>query len=416
MESEDASVQEWSLILDDSCLYPDGGGQPCDFGRVGDAKVLRVDTTPAGLQVIVDREFQIGEKVTCRVDWDRRYDFMQQHTCQHLLSAVVSILFNNDTVKWELGSCTVAVDFEREGAFSGDEIRMIEDQVNSHVRASRKVFCTMVDKCDLDTTPDLRGRPKGKALEMESLRLVTIEGLDSNPCGGTHLASTAEIQLFGIVGTETNRGAARLRFVCGHRALARFSACLTREAQLCATLGVGAGDLSITVDTLYADRREASKQLKNVTDELALLLGTALLSAWQRAAAPPPFIAFNRPNASLSFLQDVADAIMSQSEALGLGLQAVYLSGGATDMPGNKKGRGKQKLDPTAALPMSPDMPVSGPFVLYGSNVAMVGDIKDRLYEAIQAKGGGRPGKLQGQASRLQNMQAVEKLLLSIIV
>ena len=75
----------YSLILDDSCLYPEGGGQPCDLGYIDENEVLSVELVSNGLQVIIKKEYLIGTKVICKVNWNRRYDFMQQHTCQHLL-------------------------------------------------------------------------------------------------------------------------------------------------------------------------------------------------------------------------------------------------------------------------------------------------------------------------------------------
>jgi alanyl-tRNA synthetase len=420
--------EEFCLTLDDSCLYPEGGGQPYDLGSVNDAAVLRVEVASQGLQVVVNKEFDVGEKVVCKVDWDRRYDFMQQHTCQHLLSAVVSILCGSETVKWELGSGSVAVDFEHEGAFTKDEIKLIEENVNAHIRALRRVLYSVVNKDELDSVIDLRGRPKGKALELDDLRLVTIEGLDSNPCGGTHLASTGEIQMFKIVGAETDRGAARLRFLCGNRVFAGFTMCLIREAELCSTLGVGAVDLPQTVDVLYKDRRDASKQIKSLSDELAAMLGASLVTTWRdenaiaiaNGAVSRPFIVCNRPNASLAFLQETADSIMTHSESQGLGLRAIYLSGAVMEATGKvskKGGKGKKgsstvpsnELDPAGA-------PLSGPFILYGSRPSDVESMKEAVYAAVQGKGGGRPGKLQGQATALQCMFAIEEIFFTTLV
>jgi alanyl-tRNA synthetase len=78
----------FGVILDDSCLYAEGGGQPWDLGSIDNHEVLRVEIVPEGLQVAVKHSFPIGSTVTCRVDWERRYDFMQQHSCQHLLRSV----------------------------------------------------------------------------------------------------------------------------------------------------------------------------------------------------------------------------------------------------------------------------------------------------------------------------------------
>jgi alanyl-tRNA synthetase len=87
--TEHAATDTYGVILEDSCLYPEGGGQPWDLGTIDDHEVLSVEMTPKGLQVTVKHPFSVGSRVVCKVDWDRRYDFMQQHSCQHLLRSLV---------------------------------------------------------------------------------------------------------------------------------------------------------------------------------------------------------------------------------------------------------------------------------------------------------------------------------------
>eukprot|EP01035_Chromulina_nebulosa_P019976 gene19976-25945_t len=135
-----------TVILENSILYPEGGGQPCDLGLID-------------------------------VDWSRRYDFMQQHTAQHLLSAIADKTFNAETVGWSLGSDYVTVDIQPKELLNLQQINQLEYEINKEIRA-------------------------GAAENLLELRIVDIIGLDQNPCGGTHLKSLNEIQLLKIYNTE----------------------------------------------------------------------------------------------------------------------------------------------------------------------------------------------------------------------
>jgi Ser-tRNA(Ala) deacylase AlaX len=147
----------FAIVLVDTCLYPEGGGQPCDGGSVGGVPVTRVDRLPGecGVRVTLPSPLDVGSEVESLVDWPKRYDAMQHHTAQHLLSAVAGRVAHVDTVKWEFFIDSVVVDFvEREGqapaAPLSSLVAAVEESTNEAIRAAAAVSWRLVAKEELD--------------------------------------------------------------------------------------------------------------------------------------------------------------------------------------------------------------------------------------------------------------------------
>jgi alanyl-tRNA synthetase len=341
-------------------------------------------------------------------------------------SATVHSLFGSETVKWELGRTNVAVDFLRTNEFTTTELETIEQEMNSHIRSAFSISSMISPRETLDTLPQLRGAPKGIAAEFNELRIVTIAGYDSNPCGGTHLSNTAEIQMFKIVTQEKDRGAVRLRFLSGHRVFKTLSSTLFCEMELSRLLCIPSPEIVSTVTTLVTEKREMSKQIKTCQDELAVFYAQELVTLWsqQLQAERRSYVIQHRPGASLAFLQLAAETISQISEARALGIQAIFLSGSdtssatasvASSSVANKKKKSKAPSAPqlpptefTLVIP-SPDSP-AGSFIFFSTS-AVVDHLKGTISSLLEGKAGGRPGKLQGQATALQNIVAVDELL-----
>jgi Ser-tRNA(Ala) deacylase AlaX len=148
----------FAVFLDDTCLYAEGGGQPCDAGTVGGAAVVRVDKIAGqvGVCVTLSSPLEAGSQVESIVDWNKRYDAMQQHTAQHLLSAIASKIANVETVKWEFFPDSVVVDFvQREGEQSPAAplqtlVAAVEESTNEAIRTAAAVSFRVVTKEDLE--------------------------------------------------------------------------------------------------------------------------------------------------------------------------------------------------------------------------------------------------------------------------
>jgi alanyl-tRNA synthetase len=198
------------VYLDRTAFYPTSGGQPFDAGILGDAKVIDVIDEETRIAHIVETPLS-GAQVQGHVDWERRFDHMQQHTGQHLLSAVLEELFAIPTLSFHMGAEVSTIEVGAAALETG-QIERAEQRCAEIVSQARPVVITFDQASE-----DLGLR---KASERSgTLRVVSIAGIDRSACGGTHVRSTAEIGLVLIRKLDKIRGNMRLEFVCGFRAL-----------------------------------------------------------------------------------------------------------------------------------------------------------------------------------------------------
>ncbi len=249
------------VILDRSCFYPEGGGQPADTGTIGEMEVLDVQVTEGEIRHYTPQLLKKG-RFTASIHWERRFDHMQQHTGQHLLSAVAEDDFGMVTTSFHLGEerVTIDLDFPK---ISADQLKAIELRVNELICSQLPVQTHWVSRQEALELP-LRKPP---AVEGE-VRLVEIEGIDLNACGGTHLQNTAELGLLKIIQAEKSKSGTRVYFLCGHRAMEHFNLLQLVTDQLTRTLNAPAAELPDAAVAVLADRKEKEKQLKKLTAEL----------------------------------------------------------------------------------------------------------------------------------------------------
>src|SRR5580700_3628630 len=215
----------WEVVLDETALYPMSGGQPCDHGKLGDANVLDVRDDGDEVVHIVDRELQAGPVHGC-VDWPRRFDHMQQHTGQHLLSAMFQERFGRQTISFHLGSDISTIDLR--GEEPSEEILEGAERA-----ANRVIFDDRPVTVRYGTAEDLAELGVRKEVEREGiLRAIEIEGADLQPCGGTHVKRTAQIGMTLVRRCTKMRQDWRVEFACGVRAerIARKDFLLLRRA------------------------------------------------------------------------------------------------------------------------------------------------------------------------------------------
>ena len=270
LDSKDATSQLWQLSLDRTAFYPTGGGQPHDLGTL-----TAVSRSGAVLEVPVERveEDETGEvwhyvrkplvqgtEITGRIDADRRLDLAQQHSGQHLLSAVFLRELSAPTVSFHLGADKVTIDLAVT-AIPDDDLRRIELAVNREIYADRDIRPRWVARDEAEAMlarGDLRKLPEREG----PMRIVEIEGIEHNACGGTHVASTGVIGSILLRRTEKVKQGTRVEFCCGLRAVvaARRDFDLLRQAG--ALLSVGAPDVPSRVEKLLQDAKAAAKELK----------------------------------------------------------------------------------------------------------------------------------------------------------
>ncbi len=290
----------FAVVLDRTVLYPEGGGQPSDGGRMDDRQVLRLRQD--GDDVIHLLDGPVEGQVKVYLDWDRRYDHMQQHTAQHLLTAVAQDRLDLATTAFHLGPERSDIELDCP-ALSPGQLAELEQACNTHVREALEVTTVMVKPEDLDGLEvRTRGLPEGHTGEV---RLVCIEGVDTNTCGGTHVANTAELQAIKLLQTERLRGGTRLFYVSGHRVLRWIDRAQAHQRALGEALSCGPEDHPASVQRLLDDARAHRRQQKAAREELADL--------WAQAQAGQPGVAcLHRPDGDMAFLRAAGGALQRQ--------------------------------------------------------------------------------------------------------
>jgi alanyl-tRNA synthetase len=261
-----------AVILDRTAFYPTSGGQPFDTGLLGGTAVL--ETLDEGDEIIhvLAAPLTEGARVTGEIDWSRRFDHMQQHTGQHILSAAFEQLFDNATVGFHMGAEVSTIDLARDAA--AGEIERAVDESNRIVWEDRPVAIRFVPKAEAAALA-LRKEPQREG----SLRLIDISGYDLCACGGTHVDRTGSIGLIAVVAVERMRGGSRLAFVCGARALRVLRDYGDVVAGGVRALSVLPAELPAAIARLQEEAKELRKQTKTLQEKLAEREGARLAAA-----------------------------------------------------------------------------------------------------------------------------------------
>ena len=279
-EAEDGELgPRWGVVLDQTLLYPASGGQPADFGKLGDSNVVDVQDSEDRILHVVDRPVVTGTVEGC-IHWPRRFDHMQQHTGQHLLSAVFQERFGLVTVSFHLGEegCTIDIRGPQpsplilEGAARAANAIIFEDREITVRYGTAEQFAELGVR---------------KQVERQGiLRAIEIAGIDLQPCGGTHVRRTGQIGMILLRGYSKIRQDWRVEFCCGGRAetVGRQDAALI--AQLAANLKCAPAELSASVDRLLREREAATKRVKSLLPKVAEADATALLAAAPAKSVP----------------------------------------------------------------------------------------------------------------------------------
>jgi alanyl-tRNA synthetase len=263
----------WEVLLDRTAFYPTSGGQPHDLGRLGDAFVLDVlEREDEEIVHAVGHPIPPG-RIHGSIDWPRRFDHMQQHTGQHLLSAAFLELFQFPTVSFHLGREISTIDVAAPSVVPR-HLEEAERRVNVIICEDRPISLRF------GTAQELAEAGIRKAVEREGiLRAVEIEGFDRQPCGGTHLARTGQVGLLLVRKCEKQKQNWRIEFVTGFRALACARgdfAALTRVAE---ELSCGLPEVPAMVHKMLEDRRTTQRATKKLQEKLAELEAESLLAA-----------------------------------------------------------------------------------------------------------------------------------------
>ena len=255
--------ERWYVTLEETLFYPTGGGQPNDVGRINDLVVFDVEEVEGEIRhYIAEPSLQVGQSVELEINWHRRFDFMQQHTGQHILTASFVELFGIQTTSFHLGKELVTIDLDVKKV-SDEQLFEVEKRANQIILENRPVETKWVSKDELDAYP-LR---KQVAVE-EDIRLVIIPDFDYNGCGGTHPSSTGQIGALKILDTEMQKGHVRIHFVCGSRVLTQLHRKQQTLQEVTRILSASEDGVVNSVKVLLENGKKLEKTMEDLQGQL----------------------------------------------------------------------------------------------------------------------------------------------------
>lgn len=304
------------IYLDRTAFYPTSGGQPYDTGIIASSNVVDVIDEGDRIAHLVDAPVA-DDEVRGKIYWPRRFDNMQQHTGQHLLSALFDDLFQARTVSVHFGDRHSTVDIEVD-ALSPESIETVEQRANLIIGENRPVAVTCEESA---TATGLR-----KAVDREgTLRIITIADLDRSACGGTHVRSTGEIGAIHLRSTERVRKAMRVEFVCGLRAVARARSDYQTLTAIAATMSTSLDSVASLIAKQAHEMKENEQARRRIEKELARYRAAELHSAAAPMESGLRVVVVEPASETIDQMKTLAQAMLDRERVI---LVAVTIEGG----------------------------------------------------------------------------------------
>nr|XP_020461855.1 alanyl-tRNA editing protein Aarsd1 [Monopterus albus] len=365
------TLKGFSVKLQDTILFPEGGGQPDDHGLIEDVPVLRVTRQGAEAVHFVSAPLEVGQEVRVKVDWERRFDHMQQHSGQHLITALADAMFGYKTTSWELGHQRSTIELDTP-CMKPAQLQALEEAINEKIRAHVPITVQLLSRDDPAVEKvRSRGLPEDHA---GPVRIIDIEGIDANMCCGTHVSNLSHLQVIKLLGTEKGKkNKTNLIFLAGNRVLKYAEKSYSTERSLVSLLKTGPDEHIEAVDRLQKSVKLLQKTNLSLLRDMAVLIAQNFKNDPQRGN----FFSMHKKEGDNEFMNIIANEINTE-ETL------VFLT------VGEEKGPGLFLL----AGPIKP-----------------VAEMGPRVLEMLQGKGAGKNGRFQGKANNLARRGEVEVFL-----
>ncbi|XP_015248573.1 PREDICTED: alanyl-tRNA editing protein Aarsd1 [Cyprinodon variegatus] len=365
------TIKGFNVLLQDTVLFPEGGGQPDDHGLIGDVPVLRVTRQGPDAVHFVTSPVEVGQEVCVEVNWERRFDHMQQHSGQHLITALADKMFGYKTTSWDLGRQRSTIELDTP-SMKAAQLQELEEAVNEKIRAHIPVSVQLLSLNDPAVEKvRSRGLPDDHA---GPIRIIDIEGIDANMCCGTHVTNLSHLQVIKLLGTEKGKkNKTNLIFLTGNRVLKYAEKSYSTERSLVSLLKTGPDEHVEAVDKLQKSVKLLQKTNLTLLRDMAVLIAQNFKNNPDRGH----FFSLHKKEGDNEFMNIIANELNTE-ETL------VFLT------VGDEKGPGL--------------------FLLAGPS-GQVAELGPRVLELLQGKGAGKNGRFQGKANSLARREEVEALL-----
>ena len=264
-EAQVLSCQEgkkgWEITLSATAFYPEGGGQPADTGLLGNVRVTDVHEKDGQVVHYTDGPLPVGEMVRGVIDWDRRFQHMQEHSGEHLVSGLIHQRFGYDNVGFHMGTDEVTIDFN--GVLEWGDLMAIEEKANGMIWENLEISAVYPEKDELDAM-----EYRSKKELTGAVRIVSIPGGDVCACCGTHVQRTGEIGLVKFLSMIHYKGGVRISLLCGKRAVEDYERKRDQVQKISVLLSTRPGEISRAVEKLKDEEAKLQEKLVAAYDKL----------------------------------------------------------------------------------------------------------------------------------------------------
>ena len=259
VESCVQSKKGYDILLDRTAFYPEGGGQPYDTGLLGGVKVLEVHEREGRVVHTCDSPLEPGTRVEGSIDWARRFDLMQHHSGEHIVSGMAHAKWGCDNVGFHMGADVITIDLNV--LLDEDQLRELEADVNRYIWENHLISITFPSPEELAVLPyrskkELSGR----------VRIVAFPGADMCACCGTHVASSGQVGLVKLLSVQKFRDGVRIELVCGGRAMAHLNSTWEQNRQVSNLLSAKAFETGAAVERLLHENEALKSRILTMED------------------------------------------------------------------------------------------------------------------------------------------------------
>lgn len=249
------------IILDNTAFYPEGGGQPSDTGFIDNVRVLKVEEKENEIYHIVDKKINVGKKVFCKINFEERFQNMQNHTAEHIVSGIICKKYNTSNVGFHIGKDFVTLDFKI--TLSEKQLREIESIANNAIYENIEVISKIY------TPEEIKSINYRSKIELkEEVRLVKINKYDICACCGVHVKRTGEIGIIKLLKSEKYKSGIRIYMLAGKQALENYNMVYNQISKISSVLSLKLDEVEEGVSNLIKEIEKLKKDKNNLTDIL----------------------------------------------------------------------------------------------------------------------------------------------------